>query len=195
MSVPDLFQTEEACTSLTFSPTGNLLATAHVDCLGIFLWCNRALFSHVSLRPLDPAQLSEALSVVSLPATVSDQALEGGGEDDMSDSDDEDKARPASPVQMPVNLVTLSGLANSRWQNVLSLDVIRQRNKPRTPPRPQKAAPFFLPTVPSVRDVRFDLSAQEQETPGESNRPTDSRHGTVTLHSHQDAKILPVKEL
>ena len=34
----DVFRTESVATSLTFSPTGDFLATAHVDSLGVHLW-------------------------------------------------------------------------------------------------------------------------------------------------------------
>lgn len=35
----DIFKVDEVVTSLTFSPTGDFLATSHVDSVGIFLWC------------------------------------------------------------------------------------------------------------------------------------------------------------
>ena len=43
------------------------------------------------------------------------------------------------------NLVTFSSLPVSRWANLSNLTEIRQRNKPKEPPKAPKAAPFFLP--------------------------------------------------
>lgn len=34
----DIFRTESVATSLSFSPTGEFLATSHVDSLGVHLW-------------------------------------------------------------------------------------------------------------------------------------------------------------
>ena len=48
-----------------------------------------------------------------------------------------------------------------RWLNLLNLDVIKAKNKPKAPPKKPKAAPFFLPTIPGL-STQFDLSAVEK---------------------------------
>lgn len=48
----DIFKCESIATSLSFSPNGDFLATAHVDNVGIFLWANRMQFTTVSLRSI-----------------------------------------------------------------------------------------------------------------------------------------------
>lgn len=45
-----------------------------------------------------------------------------------------------------------------RWQNLLNIDLVKKRNKPREAPKAPKAAPFFLPTLPTLRDFEFDLT-------------------------------------
>ena len=35
----DAFRTASIATSISFSPTGDFLATSHVDSVGVFLWC------------------------------------------------------------------------------------------------------------------------------------------------------------
>jgi WD40 repeat protein len=35
----DAFKPASVATSLSFSPTGDFLATAHVDSVGVYLWC------------------------------------------------------------------------------------------------------------------------------------------------------------
>ena len=37
-----------------------------------------------------------------------------------------------------------------RWLNLLNLDVIKAKNKPKAAPKKPKVAPFFLPTVPGL---------------------------------------------
>jgi WD40 repeat protein len=57
----DAFRTTSIATSLTFSPTGDFLATAHVDSLGVHLWANRAQFADVTLRHIDEDDLPTIL--------------------------------------------------------------------------------------------------------------------------------------
>lgn len=74
-----------------------------------------------------------------------------------------------TPPQLDGELVTLTLLPRSRWQTLLNLEVIQQRNKPKEPPKPPEKAPFFLPTLPGV-DHRFDVSQAEQEK--KTSKPT-----------------------
>ena len=50
------------------SPLGEFLVTTHVDDLGLYLWSNMTLYTHVTLKPL-PSNYEP--SVVSLPSTSS----------------------------------------------------------------------------------------------------------------------------
>lgn len=59
----DAFRTPSTATSLSFSPTGDFLATCHVDSVGVYLWANRAQFTEVSLRSF----VEEDLEEVALP--------------------------------------------------------------------------------------------------------------------------------
>lgn len=83
----DCFLSESPATTLAFSPTADFLATAHVDDLGVYLWSNKTLFSHVSLRPLPPDYTP---TVVELPTT--------------GPSDDEGKGGEKEPMQQIVYL-------------------------------------------------------------------------------------------
>merc|ERR1719394_1488204 len=69
----------------------------------------------------------------------------------------------ASPDQISEELITLANLPGSRWLNLLSLDTIKMKNKPKAAPKKPKAAPFFLPTIPGLT-TQFDLSAVEKAT-------------------------------
>ena len=75
--------------------------------------------------------------------------------DSIADEEKEEEAPPLndvfkSPEQISSELVTLSLLPNSRWQHLLQIDVIKQRNKPKEPIKVPKQAPFFLPTIPNL---------------------------------------------
>ncbi|KAJ8984723.1 hypothetical protein NQ317_004987 [Molorchus minor] len=149
----DQFATEAACISVNMSPTAEALATVHVDYLGVFLWTNRTLYAKVTLKAMSP---SDEPALVTLPECRQEATEE---EDDVKEEVEEF----VSPEQISSDLVTLSGLSTSRWQNLLNIDVIKQRNKPKNPPKAPKAAPFFLPTVASLNGIQFDLESQEND--------------------------------
>jgi len=70
----------------------------------------------------------------------------------------------ASPLQLNSNLVTMSTAALSKWQNLLNLDLVKKRNKPKAPPKTPKQAPFFLPTIAGL-DLKFDVpNATDDDT-------------------------------
>lgn len=151
----DHFWVDSPVVSMTISPTGDFLATAHVDYLGINLWANKTLFNHISLRALKPE--SEPYSM-SYPVSVVDQA-ELDDEDNFAE---DELPEYKTPMKISEDLITLSELALSRWMNLLNLDVCKKRNKPKQPPKQPKQAPFFLPTVAGL-EMRFDLSQVESE--------------------------------
>ncbi|KOX73225.1 WD repeat-containing protein 36 [Melipona quadrifasciata] len=144
----DIFQIPEACTSLHFSPTGEFLATTHVCNLGIYLWSNRTLYSHISLKAVNK---DDPIPMIGLPgSTIEDSDIQ---EDELVEAE----LNYISPAQLQDNLVTMSGLAHSKWQNLLNIDIVRKRNKPKEPPKASDNAPFFLPTIPSL-ELKFDFT-------------------------------------
>jgi len=68
----DAFRTKSVATSISFSPTNDFLATAHVDSVGIFLWANRAQFDNVTFGRV----VEEDVVDVNLPS------VQGGDEDE-----------------------------------------------------------------------------------------------------------------
>ncbi|XP_050439383.1 WD repeat-containing protein 36 [Adelges cooleyi] len=155
----DILKVDTPCVSLSFSPTGTHLATAHVDHLGVHLWAVRSAYSHLSLRPIND---NEDVVIVQLPLT-------GGSKHNITDcpvSDEENKQQQIN--QLESGLITTSGLADSRWMPLIDLDTIKKRNKPKMPALKPEAAPFFLPTVPSLNDqeLRFDLEAAAPKKDG-----------------------------
>lgn len=156
----DHFKLSQPCISLTMSPTGDFLATAHVDFLGVYLWANKSLYEHISLRAVDPE--SEAPTML-LPNMIH---FEHKNDlltmmDHVKIEDDEDEGDLVSqdytsPTQISEDLITMSTLAESKWKNLLSLDIIKKRNKPKKAPKKPKQAPFFLPTTAGL-DIQFNV--------------------------------------
>uniref|UniRef100_A0A4W4G599 Small-subunit processome Utp21 domain-containing protein n=1 Tax=Electrophorus electricus TaxID=8005 RepID=A0A4W4G599_ELEEL len=143
----DCFLVDAAAVSISFSPTGNFLASSHVDTLGIYLWSNNALCSLVSLRPL-PADYEP--TVVMLPGTCPIKGKSDDEEVEKVGAESLEMSEYMSPAQLEKQLITLSLLPDSRWKNLLQLDIIKKRNKPQEPPKVPKAAPFFIPTIPGL---------------------------------------------
>ncbi|KAF9265570.1 Utp21-domain-containing protein [Marasmius fiardii PR-910] len=149
----DAFKTPSVASSVSFSPTSDFLASSHVDSVGVYLWANRAQFTEVSLQGIS----EEEVANVQLPS------MQGAGEDDQ----DLDPLEPltvdktnstadvfSTPPRLDGDLITLTLLPRSKWQTLLNIEVIQQRNKPKEPPKAPEQAPFFLPTLPGV-EQRF----------------------------------------
>ncbi|CAL1567317.1 unnamed protein product [Knipowitschia caucasica] len=135
-SLVDCFLVEAAPVGVSLSPTGDFLATTHVDSLGVFLWTNRSLCAPVGLRPL-PSDFQPTNQT--LPCAEQEEEVMSA----------EDEETYVSRDQLGAELVTLSLMPESRWRTLLHLDQIKKRNKPLAPPT-APAAPFFLPTIPGL---------------------------------------------
>lgn len=132
-------------TAVGFSSTGEYLATAHEDSLGVHLWTNRTLFTHVSTGQI------RADDVIDMDApTASGEGgqgmIEGVFVSEDADSETQDSEAP-SVDQLSEDLLTLSLVPKARWQTLLNLETIRARNKPQEAPKKPQSAPFFLPSL------------------------------------------------
>ncbi|KAM4532220.1 WD repeat-containing protein 36 [Fundulus diaphanus] len=139
-SLVDCFLVAMAPVGVSMSPTGDFLATAHVDSLGVYLWNNRSLCGPVGLRPL-PADYQPVEET--LPGVTAEDATQ-----EVTSEEEDDAYQSAE--QLGAELVTLSLMPESRWKSLLHLDTIKKRNKPVAPPAAPPTAPFFLPTVPGL---------------------------------------------
>lgn len=135
----DCLATDTAACAVAMAPNASLLATAHVDDLGIYLWSNSTLFQHVALTPI----------VL--------RSVDSFGEDQASDDVAMVTAEPAISDASPANenFLTLTGIPTFKY-SCLQSDVIRQRNKPKEPPKKPVRAPFFLPSLLSAEKKPFD---------------------------------------
>ncbi|KAI0106288.1 WD domain-containing protein [Nemania sp. FL0031] len=144
----DAIRLEKPCTALAFSVTGEYLAAASEGELGVDIWNNKSLFTHVPTR-----QISESVAEQVSGPTASGEGGQGLLEAAFEDEDimeDEDKVSAPSLDQLSADMMTLSLVPRSRWQTLLHLDLIKKRNKPKEAPKAPEKAPFFLPSTTGV---------------------------------------------
>lgn len=151
----DIFVTERPCTSLSMSPTGDYLATTHVGDIGVFLWANKLLYEKIFLKPID--RYSVDIPKLALPTLTPKDPCQN--ETEIIEVCEEPEYK--SPIQISEELITLSNQPTSRWLNLLNLDIVKKRNKPKTPLTIPKSAPFFLPTIPSL-ELEFDVEKDKE---------------------------------
>ncbi|CUS07564.1 unnamed protein product [Tuber aestivum] len=154
----DGIRTRSIVTAMAFAGTGEFLATAHVDSVGINLWTNRTLFRHVPTRHLDEKDIVDM--------TAPSASGEGGVSvveaafNPQDDGEDDSTGTYTTVDQLSSNMLTMSLVPKTRWQTLLNLDVIKQRNKPREAPKAPEKAPFFLPPLGAESDS-FAPAAKE----------------------------------
>ena len=168
---------ESPCTALAFSDTGEFLATAHADSVGINIWNNRTLFTHVPTHPLAENEIIPSVAPTTSGETgqgMIDAAFEASDEEDV-DIDIVSQDSSSLLNNLSSEMQTLSLVPKSRWQTLLHLDTIRQRNKPLEPPKAPEKAPFFLPSLEKGEPNTSLTSANSadqmfQVTPAERSR-------------------------
>ena len=178
-------QLENPCTALAFSDTGEFLATAHTDNVGINIWNNRTLFTSVPTRLLR----EDEITPVAAPTTSGEGGrgiIDASFEDPEPELDAESTEYNAlaSVDQVSKDLLSLSLVPKARWQTLVHLDTIRQRNKPKEPPKAPEKAPFFLLSLdnakPSTSATEADAGNQ-QITPTERSRISKMPRGNSTF--------------
>lgn len=182
----DAFKTA-TCTSLAFSSTGEFLATAHAGETGIRIWNNRTLYTHIHTQQIDDEKgVLDLTSLVAMQGT--NQLLLQETADEESETVDQ-IGGTSEMDQLDQALLTLSLVPQSRWQTLLHLDEIRQRNKPMQPPEKPKAAPFFLassltngpkPAEPTTAVADDDVPAAELSRISKLTSPDQPTRSVMT---------------
>ncbi|KAM7260646.1 hypothetical protein ACFE04_011319 [Oxalis oulophora] len=179
----DAIQVEVAVTALSLSPNMDVLATAHVDQNGVYIYDSN----------VDSYASGKEVVSVKLPSISS----RGNSEDEKSDKPavktSESKAISESPLsskQIP-DLVTLSLLPRSQWQSLINLDILKVRNKPIEPPKKPEKAPFFLPSVPTFSG---EISFKSIESTDEKGSETDKVENLKRKIDSQASHFLQVLE-
>ncbi|MCJ1351394.1 MAG: hypothetical protein MMC33_001378 [Icmadophila ericetorum] len=175
----DAFRINDACTALAFSTTGEFLATAHANNVGINLWTNRTIFTRVPTRHITEDDIVQA----ALPTSSGEGGkglIEAAFEDRPEDTP-EDMSLAVSTDQLSQDLMTLSLIPRSRVQMLLHLETIAQRNKPIEPPKAPEKAPFFLPSSLSLSGTTALPSSSTVSATGHETQASEFTNSQVAL--------------
>jgi U3 small nucleolar RNA-associated protein 21 len=163
----DAIRMETQCTALAFSGTGEFLATTCEGQVGVNIWNNKTLFTHVPTRHISEEEIAE----ISGP-TVSGEG--GHGRINGAFEDESENIQDSAPVesldQLSSDMMTLSLVPKSRWQTLLHLDLIKQRNKPTEAPKVPEKAPFFLPSLEKPMPIAAEEKKEASENISERSR-------------------------
>ncbi|KAJ7294300.1 hypothetical protein O6H91_Y267700 [Diphasiastrum complanatum] len=182
---------DAAVTSLSLSPSMDMLATSHVNHNGIYLWANRLIYSGLDKPELcgsGNVVVNVHMPTVAVKRESLQEDLPGTTSDDFeSKSEMVSVEDVASRSQITPELVTLSLLPKTQWQGLVNIDIIKSRNKPVVPPKKPERAPFFLPTLPSVSgDVVFSSESNgivRSDTKLQKKFISQANHLELTLKS------------
>ncbi|KIW08096.1 uncharacterized protein PV09_01034 [Verruconis gallopava] len=168
--------------AIAFSPTGEYLATAHEDSVGVHIWNNRTLFTTVSTKRIAPDDIVD----IDMPVASGENtetSLEATFEAEDLAVEEEGAVVVAPDLdQLSSDLLTLSLVPKAKWQTLLHLDTIRSRNKPKEAPKPPEKAPFFLPSLDKSKPE--DLSSAPS-APAEAEVAQKAASRISTLASAQ----------
>ncbi|EAW12096.1 rRNA-processing protein UTP21, partial [Aspergillus clavatus NRRL 1] len=179
----DIFQVPSTCTSLTMSSTGEFLATAHADSVGVRLWTNRGLYLPVSTKNLEESSFADSHALGKLSIGEGAGVLEAAFSDEHGH--DEADGPVLSNQQLDQHMVTLSTVPKNNWQTLLYLDLIKERNKPQDPPKVPEKAPFFLPSPPENQHIQNADNNMKSLTP----RTSSERSRIVKLQNFASTEL------
>jgi U3 small nucleolar RNA-associated protein 21 len=118
----DVFQLPSTCTALAFSGTGEFLATAHADGLGINVWNNKSLFLNLPPKHIDENDLTNIGKQTASDGLISG-IIDAAFTSSVGDSDY--SGVTTSREQLDGDMMTLSIVPRSTWQTLLHLDAIK----------------------------------------------------------------------
>lgn len=181
----DAMKLPRKCNTVAFSPSGEFLATGLDGEVGVHIWTNRTLFTHVSTRQIT----EDDIVSVSAPTASGEggvAVVEAAAEEQAGDEDEDEITVPIMD-QLSDNITTLSLVPKSRWQTLLHLDVIRARNKPKEAPKAPEKAPFFLPSVGQNQIQGVDDNNSNALAASTESQDTKSRISSSALASRSSA--------
>ena len=178
----DAIKLEKPCKALAMSYTGEYLAATIQDQPGVTMWTNKSLFKHVPTRQISEKEIGE----VDAP-TVAGEGNGGlleGAFDEEDEGEDEDAVVAPTIDQLSSDMTTLSLVPKARWQTLLHLDLIKERNKPKEAPKVPEKAPFFLPSTTGA-----PTTSEKSEAPEDPSKSRITKFDKETFQKNFSIKL------
>lgn len=141
-----------AVTCLRVSPDNEWLATSHIMGVGVSLWTMKSQFYNVSTRNIRLDEI-QAISMPNVAGEGSAGLLDGALEDQPRPDDVEvDYENWDPPQKVASELETLSVQPRHKFNMLVHIDEIKERNKPKEKPKAPEKLPFFLGLPKSQED-------------------------------------------
>eukprot|EP00438_Fugacium_kawagutii_P024453 Skav202126 [mRNA] locus=scaffold1980:224830:255469:+ [translate_table: standard] len=168
----DAFIFAQPALGLCFSPSGAYLLTSHAKNNAIQVWANKFLFDPSLSAPLLRPEPEVPINVEE-PGPPEDGEAEDSAEE-MEDDHITPSLGQSSTTPLDTSLLTLSDVPPAKVLATLHLDLVKERNKLKEPPKPLPNAPFFLPTAHEGVTPRFaaPLGEEENDAAVEPARPS-----------------------
>ena len=164
--------------SIDFSPSGEFLATSHLNSKAVFLWSNRAFFQHIVIQkvPEKPKQIDLPSMLTTEVQKVSHKDFYKGEEAEEvettqpADKQDQSyimqklaalKPQMQTVEQEKEDYLTLSDQPYSKWQAIFNLEQIKERNKPKLQKESLPKVPFFLFDLDKATNLEGEGAARD----------------------------------
>ena len=159
----DIMYFKSAPTSVSWSHTGEYLATTHVESRAVCLWMNRGYFEG---GPSSTRTVRKAVHMLLPDVAVDGEDLAyGEDEDEISDEENEDEIDYSNLPETIGHAGTLqnSGGNPEKWHSLIHIDAVKARGKLKEEEEEVKSAPFFLGMTSEAE--RFGVSGGGEAAP------------------------------
>ena len=170
----DVLRFSAPVVSMSFSPLGDMVATAHAGTLAVQLWWSKEWVG----EGWDEAGegVGEGLQAEEDDDDEDDDDEDDGGErlEDTADAMQVEGDGEKEAGSQRSGLITFSSLPRNRWHALLHWDDLKARNRAKEADMKRNdAAPFFLATLDTSSSR--NAAAEVQQSPAD-NKPTKGRH-------------------
>ena len=156
----DWLKFQNAPLSIDFAPSGEFLATSHLNSKAVYLWSNKAFFSQVVIEraatapvqidlPHCDAMRAQSHSHKDFYAALSEKAAAGAEVEQPGRSLVQQQLAALNGVvkareEEKRELLRRSDQPFSKWQAIFKLEQIKERNRPKLQKEALPKVPFFL---------------------------------------------------
>lgn len=175
---------QNAPTSIAVAPSGEYVATTHINNLGISMWVDASKFRSLLVLEKSNGEGEDNTTTADL-TEMEDEANESGSigsgvktepfREEARNGKGKETALTNIPNQLSKQTATLSSKPLTHWSTLSNLQAIKERNKPIEPPKKPASAPFFLPTVKGLQ-FKFDVN-QNDETKIKESKNSKKKRG------------------